>query len=279
MKPTILHIRKSLYSLYSAEEVDSFVRWIMEEIAGVPAYHIPIMDIVLDENTKHQIAIAIERLKHFEPIQYIIGKTDFCGYPFFVSPDVLIPRPETEELVQWIVHDYSFRTVSILDIGTGSGCIATSLALKLPLAQVFGADISEKAVAVAKKNAVVNQAKVDWLLLDILSQDSLSLLPMVDCIVSNPPYIMNQEKKVMDPNVVDYEPHLALFVPDDDPLLFYRRIVFVAKQKLKEAGCLYFEINEKFGEAIVDLLQSENFKQVELHTDYNGKDRFIKAQK
>ena len=278
MLSTVAYIHKHLTPFYAEGEVKAFIRCLMEDIAHIPPYRLVMMDETLDDETKTKIVDATERLARFEPIQYIIGKTDFCGRTFNVSSQVLIPRPETEELVQRIVRDYKGKNATLLDIGTGSGCIAISLASELSDSQVFGVDVSEGALSVAKNNAKQNNVDVNWLLMDILSDESLSLLEQYDCIVSNPPYIMEQEKVTMEQNVLDYEPQLALFVPDDDPLLFYRRIARIGKNILKKGGSLYFEINERYGAEMVNLLGQENYQEIELAVDYNGKDRFLKAK-
>ena len=278
MLSTVAYIHKHLTPFYAEGEVKAFIRWLMEDIAHIPPYRLVMMDETLDDETKTKIVDATERLARFEHIQYIIGKTHYCGRTFNLSSQVLIPRPETEELVQRIVRDYKGKNATLLDIGTGSGCIAISLASELSDSQVFGVDVSEGALSVAKNNAKQNNVDVNWLLMDILSDESLSLLEQYDCIVSNPPYIMEQEKVTMEQNVLDYEPQLALFVPDDDPLLFYRRIARIGKNILKKGGSLYFEINERYGAEMVNLLGQENYQEIELAVDYNGKDRFLKAK-
>ena len=277
MLSTITYIRERLSSLYSERDINTFIRWLMEEIAHVPPYRLIMKDEKLEKKVKEKIIEATERLTKFEPIQYIIGETFFNGHTFKVTPDVLIPRPETVQLVQWIIQDYKGKAASILDIGTGSGCIAISLALELHKAKVSGVDVSQKALSVAQNNSKENDVAINWLLLDILSDNALSLLERYDCIVSNPPYIMEKEKVTMERNVLDYEPKLALFVPDNDPLLFYRRIAQLGKTILKKGGNLYFEINESCAAETIDLLKGENYQKIELAVDYNGKDRFIKA--
>ncbi|HBK29298.1 MAG TPA: peptide chain release factor N(5)-glutamine methyltransferase [Parabacteroides sp.] len=278
MLSTVAYIRERLSPFYREGEIKSFICWLMEDLAGIPPYRLIMMEDELDENTKKKITDATERLARFEPIQYIIGKTRFCGHTFNLTSSVLIPRPETAGLVQMIIQDFKKKPATILDIGTGSGCIAISLASELPKSKVTAVDISEEALIVAKENAKQNNVDIDWLLMDILSDESLPLLKHYDCIVSNPPYVMENEKDAMEHNVLDYEPQLALFVPNDDPLLFYRRIAHVGKKFLKKGGCLYFEINERFGTEMINLLEHECFHEIELSVDYNGKDRFIKAQ-
>ncbi|WP_243018693.1 MULTISPECIES: peptide chain release factor N(5)-glutamine methyltransferase [Candidatus Cardinium] len=226
-----------------------------------PAIHIKLLD-------------AIDRLKKQEPIQYVIGSTYFAGNCLKVTPAVLIPRPETEEWVTCLMHHLSDPT-SILDIGTGSGCIAITLKQHFPKAVVEAIDISKAALAVAAYNAAQIGVKVHFTTADILTDplpaSSWSL------IVSNPPYVRMQEKPFMHANVVDYEPHLALFVPDNDPLIFHRRIIQLAALHLRTNGILCLEINEALGEKIVDLLHRANFKQITLHKDMRQKERWIMA--
>ncbi|MBT8277338.1 MAG: peptide chain release factor N(5)-glutamine methyltransferase [Bacteroidia bacterium] len=217
---------------------------------------------------------ALERLKNEEPIQYIIGVTEFYGLPFKVSPETLIPRPETEELVEWIIRQNKEQAV-ILDIGTGSGCIAITLAKNLKESVVSALDVSVEALKVAAYNAQHNKVSIDFITKDILAIDKLP--SQYDIIVSNPPYVRNLEKKTMSDNVLQFEPSAALFVPDDDPLKFYRKISSLAKTHLKEGGSLFFEINEYLGEELVALLKNFDFKNIELGQDFRGKDRFIKC--
>lgn len=217
---------------------------------------------------------ALERLKNQEPIQYIIGVTEFCGLSFHVSPATLIPRPETEELVDWIIQD-SEEQATILDIGTGSGCIAVTLAHHLNGSVVSAIDVSEQALEIAARNAEENNVAVQFIHADILT---IAQLPAhYDIIVSNPPYVRNLEKTAMSDNVLRYEPATALFVSDDDPLRFYRKISLLAKTYLREGGSLYFEINEYLGEELIIMLKNFNFKNVELRQDFRGRDRFIKC--
>jgi release factor glutamine methyltransferase len=221
---------------------------------------------------------AITRLKNYEPIQYIIGDTEFYGLVFKVNPSVLIPRPETEELVDWIIKDCEDdKKINILDIGTGSGCIAISLAKNLPNAKVFALDVSNEALKTANQNAINNGVEVEFIEADILSYNSLDI--QFDLIVSNPPYVRELEKQMMSANVLDHEPHLALFVEDDDALLFYRKITDVAADILKPNGQLFFEINESLGESTKQLLDNSNYKNIELKKDIFEKDRMIKAVK
>jgi release factor glutamine methyltransferase len=230
---------------------------------------------------------VLSELKKEKPIQYILGETEFYGLPFLVNENTLIPRPETEELVAWIIESTKYEVqntrLNLLDIGTGSGCIAISLAKNLSNAQVAAIDVSEKALVIAKENAKVNAVDVNFIQTDILKVDDLDQLPTsnfqlpthFDIIVSNPPYVRNLEKVEIKPNVLAYEPHLALFVEDTDALLFYRKIAELALKNLSENGKLYFEINQYLGKETVELLESLGFKNIELKKDIYGNDRMI----
>ena len=220
----------------------------------------------------------IRRLKKNEPIQYIIGVESFCGLTFEVNPSVLIPRPETQELVGWIAGDCEGKEACrILDIGTGSGCIPVSLAHRLPKAEVESWDISEDALQVARRNAERNGVEVLFRQKDVLkaSPDEARY----DVIVSNPPYIAEKEKVDMEANVLDWEPSIALFVPDEDPLLFYRKIAQLGCSMLKEGGALYFEINRAYGQETIQMLEAMGYKEIELRKDSWGNDRMMKAER
>ena len=221
---------------------------------------------------------AIFNLLEEQPIQYILGETSFYGYDFKVNEHTLIPRPETEELVDWIVRDWKGKeAISIIDIGTGTGCIPISLSATIPQAEVLAVDVSEAAINVAKSNATMNQVAVEFVLADILEPPVTSIKRPFDVIVSNPPYVRHLEKEEIKKNVLAYEPHLALFVEDDDALLFYRVIAKFALSYLKENGALYFEINQYLGEETVALLKQLGFSEVTLKKDMAGNDRMIKA--
>ena len=220
----------------------------------------------------------IEKLKIFTPIQYVLGECEFMGLRFEVDPSVLIPRPETEELVEWILASQNnTNSVSILDIGTGSGCIAVSLKCMLPKAFVTAYDLSNDALALARKNAEINEVTVDFRQQDILQPETEN--GEWDIIVSNPPYIPNAEKVEIQSNVLNFEPHLALFVPDNDPLLFYRKIIEFAAMHLKAGGQLFFEIHRDRGQEVMQLLSEAGFAEIELRKDLSGNDRMLKAEK
>ena len=273
----------SLEDLYSIEELQSIFYLLAEKLLHLSRIDITLqLDNTLTSDEEINFNQAIDRLKIYEPVQYILGETEFFGYPFLVNKQVLIPRPETEELVSWIIEDVDKKETTILDIGTGSGCIAISLAKKLNSAVVSAIDISNKAIEVAKKNALINNVNVKYSSVDVLNfEDKLVLQDKwkskFDIIVSNPPYVRMQEKKLMQLNVIDHEPDIALFVEDDDPLLFYRRISELSRQYLKHNGTLYLEINEYLGVEMEKMLNEAGFKHVELKKDMFGKNRMIKC--
>ena len=269
------HIKENLGSYYPAGEVAAFTRVIATEILGIPQ-----MTFFLKENvelTHEQEATledAIKRLQKYEPIQYIQGYSDFCGLRFKVTPATLIPRPETSELVEWVASEATGNE-RILDIGTGSGCIAVSLANKMPQSKVTAWDISNEALAVATENSRSNGTEVLFEQVDILSNRPEE--KQFDIIVSNPPYIKENEKSAMHSNVLDWEPHTALFVPDSDPLLFYRTIAKKGLTLLKPGGTLYFEINRAHGAETVEMLAGLGYTGIELRKDFAENDRMIKA--
>lgn len=242
------------------------------------------IDIVLNEQLKisaehyEKFEAAIQKLNNHEPIQYIVGSTYFFGLEFKVNPSVLIPRPESEELVAWILtHFKTIDSPVILDLGTGSGCLAISLAKHLPHAKIFALDVSHEALKIAQYNAQTNAASITFLednMLELMSFDTV-----FDIIVSNPPYVCLQEKPKMRANVLEHEPHLALFVKDENPLQFYKAIKRIATQNLKPGGLAFMEINEAFGEETSQLFQDGNFENIKLKKDTFGKDRLLKAQK
>ncbi|MBT8317301.1 MAG: peptide chain release factor N(5)-glutamine methyltransferase, partial [Lutibacter sp.] len=220
---------------------------------------------------------ALTDLKKQIPIQYITGETEFYGLHFNVNSNVLIPRPETEELIDWIIKDYKkTENIKILDIGTGSGCIAISLAKNLPNAKIYALDISSEALKTAELNAEMNQVEIQFIEADILTLNDVS--NKFDIIVSNPPYVREMEKDKMHNNVLKNEPYRALFVPDEDPLLFYRPIAKLAKNSLTTKGLLYLEINQFLGEAVKELLEESGFSEIELRKDIFGNHRMIRAK-
>lgn len=274
--------QNELASLYDEMEIDSFFYIILENLHGLKRIDLALNpETVLDGTHLKQWKSMVSDLKLEKPIQYILGETEFYGLRFEVNENTLIPRPETEELVELIISNYQItklpNPIKIVDIGTGSGCIAISLAKNLPNTEVFAIDISDKALATAKKNAEINEVNVNFLLKNILETDDLE--EQFDIIVSNPPYVRNLEKAEIKPNVLEYEPHLALFVEDDDALLFYRKIAQLAKKNLNLNGKLYFEINQYLGKETVQLLVDLSFGDVQLFKDIYGNDRMISALK
>ena len=277
---------QELSSLYEEQEIESFFYIILEKLHGFKRIDLALNpQKVMDGAHLKQWKNIVSELKKQRPVQYILGETEFYGLRFLVNENTLIPRPETEELVELIIEstNYELRNtkLKVLDIGTGSGCIAISLAKHLPTSEVFAIDVSEKALDVAKKNAELNKVAIDFISTNILDVVNLSavagLYKQFDIIVSNPPYVRNLEKDQIKPNVLEYEPHLALFVDDIDPLLFYRKIAELAIKNLNPNGKLYFEINQYLGNETVELVKSFGFKNVKLIKDIYGNDRMIEG--
>lgn len=278
---------ETLDAIYGKEEVTSFFFLCTDAFYNITRFALALdRDLSITKEEQQPVFDALEALKNEKPIQYILGETEFYGLPFKVDENTLIPRPETEELVQLIIDCHSVRSKndkpSILDIGTGSGCIAISLAKNIGNAQVSAMDVSAKAIKKAKENAVLNEIEVNFIEGSILDKQQWELLFQdlkFDTIVSNPPYVRNLEKAEIQKNVLNNEPHLALFVEDDNPLLFYNAITKFAVEKLKENGQLFFEINEYLGPETKTLVEDFGFKNVEIIKDLFGKDRMIKADK
>lgn len=279
MEATIQYIEKELAGLYPKTEIKAFVRLILEHVFGL-SY----TDQVLqrrkkaDEPLRKSVVEVVERLKAFEPIQYILGETEFFGMKLKVNPAVLIPRPETEELISWILEQRTEGNPAVLDVGTGSGCIALALKKSFKGAEVWAVDFSQQALQIAHENGRKNSLDVNFFQADILSWENYEWRNF-SLIVSNPPYVRESEKGVMSDNVLKYEPETALFVPDSDPLLFYRRIAEFAQRHLEENGWLYFEINEAFGNETHRLLENAGFCSVETKHDLSGKARMIRCRK
>lgn len=271
---------QALSSIHGEDEAESFFYLMLED-----KHQLKRIDLALEPDlvfTDDEIVIwnvFLEQLKLEIPVQYLLGTTSFYGLDFEVNQNVLIPRSETEELVEWIIETQNSKLktpkVRILDIGTGSGCIAISLAKNIPNAEVFAIDVSEEALATAKKNAKANQVDVTFINQNILETEDLGR--QFDIIVSNPPYVRNLEKAEIKKNVLDNEPHLALFVEDDDALLFYKKIAQIALHNLSAVGLLYFEINQYLGKEMVDLLKELTFKNIELRQDMYGNDRMTRS--
>lgn len=273
--------RNELIALYDTKESESICIMALGEVTGLSSAKIKAFpDTELPEEQSTSIDKILTELKTSKPIQYILGHTEFHGLPFKVNPSVLIPRPETEELVEWIISsagNSKFAAGSILDIGTGSGCIAISLKKNLPEFDVSAVDISPEALQTAKENADLNKVDINFVRDNILSTKSEIVNRKSKIIVSNPPYVTMQDKTQMHQNVTDFEPHTALFVPENDPLIFYKAIADFASKNLETGGLLFFEINESYGEQIVELLKYKKFNNIELRKDMSGRNRMAKA--
>lgn len=302
---------KELDTIYPQEEVDSFFYLLIEHYLGLERFVLALQpDLIISKDEEQPLFEALGELRLQRPVQYIMGKAHFMHLELTVNKHVLIPRPETEELVRWILDDCHAerppervrragsrsmkrpseqkchaersrsiggrQNITILDIGTGSGCIALALAKNFPEAQVYALDVSARALEVAQHNAEQNEVAVTFIKADILTLDTLDV--PFDIIVSNPPYVRELEKKKMRANVTEYEPKGALFVPDNDPLLFYKSIVRFAKSNLEEGGSLYLEVNQYLAQDTLRLLEDQNFTDIELRKDLFGNDRMLKGR-
>lgn len=272
---TIEEFTNQLAPRFELREAQSIARIVFEDCFGWHRHH---QNFSLDTDQVAQLQHIWAQLQTQKPLQYILGQADFYGLKFKVDSRVLIPRPETEELVEWVLESLPNKHQRILDIGTGSGCIPITLKKKLPAAEVYGLDVSTDALELAQENAVLNQVTVDWIEADILQEKSWPGLGTFDRIISNPPYIPFQEEALMPAQVTQYEPHLALFVANDDPLLFYRKIVELSQRHLNTGGFLFFECNE-YNASEVKALFKETIWTVVLRQDLSGKDRMIRAKK
>ena len=280
------YFNKTLKKIYPTSEIDTFLFLLLEEYLNFKR-----IDVVLKSNFKISpedlilLKSSTKLLEQEIPIQYILGKTEFYGFPFILNEHVLIPRPETEELITSILEKVlktkTFHTnakekqLKILDIGTGSGCIPISLKKSLPFAEITAIDVSNEALTIAKKNTVLNKVDINLTQQDILKTTSLNQL--YDIIVSNPPYVRESEKKEIKNNVLNNEPHMALFVKDNNPLVFYNKIAELAKNHLSENGTLFFEINQYLGKETVELIKLKGFNKIQLKKDIFGRDRIIIA--
>ncbi|MES2829393.1 MAG: peptide chain release factor N(5)-glutamine methyltransferase [Bacteroidota bacterium] len=280
LKEILSAFNQQLKDIYDQQEILFIFYVTAEEVTGLQRSRLLILqDISVDDNQIQEFFNIADKLKLGIPLQYVLGSCLFYGIKLNVNPSVLIPRPETEELVQWILEDEKSQpaesTKSILDIGTGSGCIAIALKLNRPQYTVSALDVSEKALEIATRNAKENKADISFIFADIRNYNTLEKF---DIIVSNPPYITFSEKVDMHENVLDNEPHLALFVKNEYPLEFYESIAKFAIQALNPEGLLYFEINESFGDEMVSMLRTLSFKKVRLRKDMQGKDRMISCK-
>ena len=279
MRAGIASIRKELAGIFTKDEIESLIFLIFEKLKGYTRTQFLLSkEDGLKEEELADIEKIVTRLKNHEPIQYILGETEFYGLPFYTLPGVLIPRPETEELVQWIIKENQLSAPTILDIGTGTGCIAISLKKNIEQADLLACDNSQVCIKTARRNAKRNSIRVSVFEYDILNGIPEISFPELDVIVSNPPYIRETEKLLMAKNVLNFEPGPALFVPDEKALLFYERIADFALSHLKHRGQLYFEINEAFGKECMEMLRQKGFSAIELKIDINGKDRMIRAK-
>jgi len=282
LKECRLHIHEALSKIYPKTEIDSFFFLMIEEKLNLQRIDTVLKpDLLISQDNLTTLLKIIKRLQNEEPIQYILKKTSFYGLPFIVDKNTLIPRPETEELVAWIIEEASKGKlhkkdkISILDIGTGTGCIPISLAKNLIKSSVSAIDISQKALLIAKKNALLNNTKIDFFEMDILNTESLP--QKFDIIVSNPPYVRELEKIEIKKNVLENEPHLALFVDNNNPLLFYKKIADLAIKYLRQDGLLFFEINQYLEKETVKMLEMKGFKNIELRKDLFGNYRMIQC--
>ncbi|MDH6354158.1 release factor glutamine methyltransferase [Dysgonomonas sp. PH5-45] len=276
MTETFKYIKNSLLGFYPETEAGYLTRYIIEYITQKP-YPVALGD----KNTKitpaqlQKTEEIVGRLKLYEPIQYVLGQAEFYGMPFAVNKDVLIPRPETEELVELICIENKTQGLTVLDIGTGSGCIAVALAKKMTNPKVEAWDVLAKALNIARNNAVRNKAEVHFREVDVLKD--IDSDKKFDIIVSNPPYVLESDKRTMERNVLEHEPHLALFVPDNDALMFYERIADVGHNLLKPDGRLYFEIHFLKGREVAEMLKERKYSDINLHKDMSGQDRMVSA--
>lgn len=288
------YIREGLKGIYDEAESANIAQLLLEECTGFSRSHLLLNKTApLATEQESKINNFLLRLQQHQPVQYVLNKAWFYGMELYVDKNVLIPRPETEELVDWIINDVRnsglpvfergpmqadvTRQLKILDIGTGSGCIALALKKAAPKAEVWGCDVSDEALNVARRNGAALDIRVDFQGINFLDAAQQALLPSVDLIVSNPPYVPLRDKKNMERNVVEHEPHTALFVPDDDALVFYKAIAQFAKKRLYEDGVIYLEIHEDLGEDVANLFKSEGYAHVEVRRDMQGKERMVKV--
>ena len=284
LQDALLYLKQSLAGVYETREAATISDWVLEKITGLQKIdRIVKMDLKLTAAAEAALIKYTAELVAHRPVQYVLEEAHFQGLIFYVNENVLIPRPETEELVEWILADVqapqaAFRDISVLDIGTGSGCIAVSLKVKNSLLQISACDVSYPALEIAKKNADNNNAAIQLFNCDILNQSLWHELPLYDLIVSNPPYIPERDKLAMGQNVLNYEPHIALFTSDDDPNIFYRTIALFGKTHLKAGGRLYFEIHVEGGPAVKEILQVLGYTEIEIRNDFFGRPRLCSAK-
>jgi release factor glutamine methyltransferase len=272
-------VLNQLRSIYPEGEASQMTDWLLEHITGsAKAERMVYKNEEITPEEETLVKEYTNRLVNHEPIQYVLNQSWFCGYRFYVDRNVLIPRPETEELVEWIISSCKFPVdeLKVLDIGSGSGCIAISLKRRIRKAEVWACDISKEALNVAKKNAAALDAPVNFLQFDILNKKNWEQMPAFDIIVSNPPYVPVNNKATMQKNVLDHEPHAALFVPDTDPLVFYCAIAEFGKEHLNRPGNIFCEIHENFGKSTLDIFTAQGYTSI-LKKDMQQKDRMIRS--
>jgi release factor glutamine methyltransferase len=292
----VTYMTDALKEMYDEDESKTIAQMILEDCTGQTRSFLLLNKAeALSANEEERLKERLNRLQHHEPVQYVLNKSWFYGMELYIDKNVLIPRPETEELVDWILKDIKLsglavfergsmqadvtNTLKILDIGTGSGCIALALKKAMPKAEVWGCDISEEALNIARRNGSSLDIRVDFQGIDFLDEAQQRFLPTVDIIVSNPPYVPLKDKESMRPNVLQYEPHTALFVPDNDPLLFYKAIAQFAEKRLHDKGAIYLEIHEELGGAVAAIFKPNKYQQVEVRKDMQGKERMVKVSR
>jgi release factor glutamine methyltransferase len=278
IREAITYSVSQLRSIYEEGEAVAISNLVMDHILDGKMEKVLVREKELSEAQHEQLNGILQRLLTHEPVQYVLSEAWFCGLKFYVDKNVLVPRPETEELVEWIISNCKFPVdaLSILDIGSGSGCIPIALKRRIRKAEVWSCDTSEPALQVARRNASVLGTDVNFLHLDFLDSDKRETLPSFDIIVSNPPYVPEKDKTQMNANVVRYEPSIALFVPDNDALVFYKAIATFGKSRLNPEGAIYMEIHEDLGDAVMELFREKGYV-VELKKDMQGKDRMVRA--
>lgn len=277
MQEATYYLLNKLRNIYPEGEASQITDWVLEHLTGSKkAERMIYKNVAITEQEEKQLREYTERLLKHEPVQYVLNESWFCGLKLYVDKKVLIPRPETEELVEWIISNCKFPVdeLKILDIGTGSGCIPISMKRRIRKAEVWACDISDDALAVARRNADALGADVNFMQLDFLNKEQRNQLPSFDIIVSNPPYVPQKDKGQMQKNVLNYEPHKALFVSDNDPFVFYKAIASFGKEHLKQSGNIYCEIHESLGSPVKEIFSSAGYT-TELKKDMQQKDRMI----
>jgi len=279
LKQIRFHLLSELRQIYTENESDSIVRLIMEHVGYPLNISLSDPDKIPDPPVATQINEILADIRSGQPIQYILGYTYFCDLKIEVDKRVLIPRPETEEMVEHIKARDTSTVHRIIDLGTGSGCIALALKQYIPDAEVWGVDISREALSVAAENSSLNKLKVNWARMDLLNHQSKKLTETFNLVVSNPPYVLNREANIMERHIIDFEPSSALFVPDDDPLRYYRAIASFCNMHLADKGEIWVEINEQFGKETASVFEKEGFNVIQILNDIHDKERYIHARR